>query len=112
MDGVGGINDSGVNGVGEIKDSDVDWVGEIKDSSVDGVGEIKDSGVDGVGESKTGLQTTQHTSGGAVTADSSCCANCVEFPRPQLWGPDLPCLGHAGSMRTRWLAGTAAHKSG
>ena len=29
------------------------------------------------------LQTTQHTSGVAVTADSSCCANCVEPSRPQ-----------------------------
>ena len=28
------------------------------------------------------LQTTQPTSGGAVTANSSCCANCVEPPRP------------------------------
>ena len=36
------------------------------------------------------LQTTHHTSGGAVTADSSCCANCVEPPRPQQWGPALP----------------------
>ena len=35
------------------------------------------------------LQTTQPTSGGSVTADSSCCANCVEPPRPQQWGPDL-----------------------
>ena len=42
------------------------------------------------------LQTTQPTSGGAVTADSSCCANCVEPPRPQQWGPDLPFFGHAG----------------
>ena len=41
-------------------------------------------------------QTTQPTSGGAVTADSSCCANCVEPPRPQQWGPDLPFFGHAG----------------
>ena len=30
-----------------------------------------------------GLQTTQPTSGGAVTVVSSCCANCVEPPRPQ-----------------------------
>ena len=29
------------------------------------------------------LQTTQLTIGGAVTADSSCCANCVKPPRPQ-----------------------------
>ena len=27
------------------------------------------------------LKTTQPTSGGAVTVDSSCCANCVEPPR-------------------------------
>ena len=32
------------------------------------------------------LQTTQPTSGGAVTANSNCCANCVEPPRPQQWG--------------------------
>ena len=43
-----------------------------------------------------GLQTTQPTSGGAVTADLSCCANCVEPPRPQQWGPDLPFFGHCG----------------
>ena len=42
------------------------------------------------------LQTTQLTSGGAVTANSSCCAHCVEPPRPQQWGPDLPFFGHAG----------------
>ena len=40
------------------------------------------------------LQTTQPTSGGAVTVVSSCCANCVEPAR--LWGPDLPFFGHAG----------------
>ena len=44
----------------------------------------------------TRLQTTQPTSGGAVTVISSCCANCVEPPRPQQWGPDLPFFGHAG----------------
>ena len=42
------------------------------------------------------LQTTQPTNGGVVTADSSCCANCVEPPRPPQWGPDLPFFGHAG----------------
>ena len=42
------------------------------------------------------LQTTQPTSGGAVTVVSSCCTNCVEPPRPQQWGPDLPFFGHAG----------------
>ena len=41
-------------------------------------------------------QMTQPTSGGAVTVVSSCCANCVEPPRPQQWGPDLPFFGHAG----------------
>ena len=45
-----------------------------------------------------GLQTTQPTSGGSVTADSSCCANCVEPPRPQQWGPDLPFFGHADPL--------------
>ena len=54
------------------------------------------------------LQTTQPTSGGAVTANSNCCANCVEPPRPQQWGPDLLFLG----MRTCWIAGAVAHKSG
>ena len=57
------------------------------------------------------LQTTQPTSGGAVTVISSCCANCVEPPRPQQWGPDLPFFGMP-AMRTRWMAGAAAHKSG
>ena len=42
------------------------------------------------------LQTTQPTSGGAVTVVSSCCANCVEPPRPHQWGPDLPFFCHAG----------------
>ena len=32
-------------------------------------------------------QTIQPTSGVAVTADSSCCANCVEPPRPSNGGP-------------------------
>ena len=44
------------------------------------------------------LQTTQPTSGGAVTVVSSCCANCVEPPRPQQWGPDLPFFGHADPL--------------
>ena len=33
--------------------------------------------------------------GGAVTAVTKCCANCVEPSRPQ-WGPDLPFFGQAG----------------
>ena len=40
------------------------------------------------------LQTTQPTSGGAVTAITfmslNRCANCVEPSRSQQWGPDLP----------------------
>ena len=40
------------------------------------------------------LQTTQPISGGAVTAVTNCCANCVE------------------PSRTRWMAGAAPHKSG
>ena len=52
-------------------------------------------------EAYSRLETTQPTSGGAVTADSSCCANYVEPP-----GPRMP------AMRTRWMAGAAAHKSG
>ena len=33
------------------------------------------------------LQTTQPTSGGAVTAVTNCCANCVEPSRPSNGGP-------------------------
>ena len=43
-------------------------------------------------------QTTQPTSGGAVTADSSCCANCVKPPRFTVLFACRPC-GPAG-----WLA--------
>ena len=57
------------------------------------------------------IQTTQPTSVGAVTVDSSCCANGVEPPHPQQWGPDLPFFGGMPAMRTRWMAGAAAHKS-
>ena len=68
-------------------------------------------GDDANADAKNGLQTTQPTSGVAVTRDSSCCANCVEPPRPQQWGPDLSFLGMP-TMWTRWMAGAAAHKSG
>ena len=55
------------------------------------------------------LQTTQPRSGGAVTADSSCCANYVEpHPAPSTGGPIYRFLG----MQTRWMAGSVAHKSG
>ena len=42
------------------------------------------------------LQTTQPTSGGAVTAVTNYCANCVKHSRPQQWGPDLPDLPFLG----------------
>ena len=35
-------------------------------------------------------QTAQPTSGGAVTADTNGCANCVVASRPQQWGHVLP----------------------
>ena len=52
---------------------------------------VQDARGDHIEEKKT-----QPTSGGAVTADSICCANCVEPSRPQQCGPDLPFFGHAG----------------
>ena len=53
---------------------------------------------DALGDHMIRLQTTQPTSGGAVTVVSSSCANCVEPPRPQQWGPDLPFFGHADPL--------------
>ena len=47
------------------------------------------------------LQTTQPTSGGAVTSVINCCANCVESSRSQQWGPDIPFLA---SRPCVWLA--------
>ena len=51
-------------------------------------------------------EATQPTSGGAVTTVlASCCANCVETPRPQQWGPDLAFIGQAGLCGSAgWLA--------
>ena len=40
-----------------------------------------------------------------------CIAVKASAPRPQQWGPDLPFLGMP-AMRTRWMAGAVAHKSG
>ena len=51
-----------------------------------------------------GLQTTQPTSGGAVTAVTNYCANCVEHSRPQQWGPDLPFLASRPCGLVGWLA--------
>ena len=58
-----------------------------------------------------GLQTTQPTSGRAVTEDSSCCAICVEPPHPRNGGPIYRFWGMQ-AMRSRWMAGAVAHKSG
>ena len=54
------------------------------------------------------LQMTQPTSGGAVTAVTNCCANCVEPSRPQQCWPDIPSFGKP-AMR---MVGAALHKSG
>ena len=58
------------------------------------------------------LETTQPSSGGAVTANSSCCANCVEPPRPPSNGDPIYRFFGMPAMRTRWMAGTVAHKNG
>ena len=50
------------------------------------------------------LQTTQPTSGGAVTADSSCCANCVKPPRPSNGGPIYRFLGMPAMRTGGWQA--------
>ena len=58
-----------------------------------------------------GLQTTQPTSGGAVTADTNCCANCVDTSLPQSnEGPIYRFLGKPVT-RNRWMAGAASYKS-
>ena len=49
--------------------------------------------------------------GGVVTVDSSCCANYVEPPAPSNEGPIYRVLGMP-AMRSRWMDGSAAHKSG
>ena len=65
--------------------SAVTLAGCVHKSRGDNVGAVEEMKYVG-----SGLQTTQPTSGGAVTADRSCCANCVQPSRPQQWGPDLP----------------------
>ena len=59
----------------------------------------------------TSLQRAQHTSGGAVTADTNCCANCVETSRPQQLRPDSPFFWKPVSW-TRLMAGAPPHKKG
>ena len=55
------------------------------------------------------LQTTQSTSGGAVTAVIDCCANCVKTSRPSNRCPIYRFLGKT-AMQTRWMVGAAPHK--
>ena len=55
------------------------------------------------------LQTTQPTSGGAVTAVTNCCANCVETSRSQQWGFRSTVFLGKPAMRTRCMAGAAPH---
>ena len=57
------------------------------------------------------LQTTQPTSGGAVTADNSCCANCVEPSAPTKGGPIYRFLGMP-AMRTTGLLALLLTKTG
>ena len=54
------------------------------------------------------LQTTQPTSGGAVTAVTNCCANCAEPCRE----PDLPFFGQAGHVLLLTKAGNAKTNPG
>ena len=54
------------------------------------------------------LQMTQPTSGGAVTANSSCCAN---LPAPAMGARFTVFLGML-AMRTHRMAGAIAYKSG
>ena len=50
----------------------------------------------------SGLQTTQPTSGGAVT---NCCATCVEPSRPQVMGAQFTIFCQPGHCRLAgWLA--------
>ena len=57
------------------------------------------------------LQTTQPTSGGAVTADQADVQIVLNLPAPSNGGPIYRFLGIA-AMRTCWMAGAAAHKNG
>ena len=57
------------------------------------------------------LQTTQPTSGGAVTVVWQPCENCVDPSHPQQWRTDFR-LGGQPVMQSRWMVGTAPHKSG
>ena len=61
------------------------------------------------------IQTTQHTSGGAVTVVANRCVNCVKPPAPSNVGPIYRLGGGGGgkpAMRTPWMAGSAPHKCG
>ena len=56
------------------------------------------------------LQMTQPTSGGAVTAVTNCCANCVEKTHATSNVGLIYRFGQAG--HANWLAGAAPHESG
>ena len=66
---------------------------------------------DARGDHMEGLQTTLPTSGGAVTAVTNCCANCVKPSSPSFGGPIYRFLGKP-AIWTRWMAGAALTKAG
>ena len=57
------------------------------------------------------LQTTHHTKDGAVTADTNCCANCIETTSPSNGDP-IYRFGGKSAIRARWMAGAVHHKIG
>ena len=61
--------------------------------------------------SEESLQTTQPTSGGAVTVVANCCTNCAENLASPQWGSDLPFFS-TSTMRKRWMADATPHQSG
>ena len=48
----------------------------------------------------------------AVEPSQNYSANCIDISRLQQWGPHLPIFLGKPAMRTRWMAGIAAHKNG
>ena len=63
---------------------------KLYNKNTDIINKLEPKSSNGADELSIRLQTTQPTSGGAVTADTHCCANCVKTSRPPQWGPDLP----------------------
>ena len=61
----------------------------------------------------TWLQKTQPTRGGAVTVVwQTLCKLCLSITPAPSMGAQLPCFFDKPIMLTRWMAGTAPHKSG